>query len=100
LLPSLTPFPTPSPVATVANVILPDDAPPEPPGAVEPGSGEGLFQRLLAIDTGRLVDAFWQGARLALWPFLALAAYLVLRGTVRRLWRTLWGRWQEQRGRK
>lgn len=95
LLPSLTPFPTPSPVATAADLIVPGDSAGGPPAA-DAESGEGLFQRLSALDFGQLARAFWQGARLALLPFLALALYLLLRATLRRLWRTFWGRWQER----
>lgn len=96
LLPSLTPFPTPSPVATPANVILPGDDATGGRG-VETEGGDGLFQRLAALEMAPLVDAFWQGARLAILPFLILAFYLAVRGGARRLWRTVRGRWQEQR---
>ena len=98
LLPSLTPFPTPSPAATPVNVILPGDGATGGRGA-QSENGDGLFRRLAALETAPLVAAFWQGARLALLPFLALALYLAVRGGVRRLWRTLRGYWQEQRRR-
>lgn len=96
LLPSLTPFPTTSPEATLASAIFPDEGvtgQPDPAG----GGREGLFQRLLALDTAGLYSAFWKGARLAFLPFAILALYLVLREGFRRLWRTFWGRWQDAR---
>jgi len=97
LLPSLTPFPTPSPIATAANLILPGEGSGGQPGG-QTETDEGLFQRLLALDIGPVATAFWQGTRLALLPFVALAAYLLLRAGIRRLWRTFWGRWQERGG--
>lgn len=89
LLPSLTPFPTPSPRATLANVAAGDG------GLRSPGQGDeaaGLLGRLLAIDVGRFRDAFWQGVTFAFYPFAALALYLALRGLLRRLWRFFWSR--------
>lgn len=89
LLPSLTPFPTPLPQATQANVASGAD---RSGGA---GGGEervGLLDRLAAIDFGRFQDAFWQGVTYALYPFAALALYLLLRGLLRRLWRLFWSR--------
>lgn len=89
LLPSLTPFPTPSPQATLANVVSDDGRPGPPGGSEEPA---GLLGRLAAIDLGRFQDAFWQGVTYAFYPFAALALYLLLRGLVRRLWRLFWSR--------
>jgi hypothetical protein len=97
LLPSLTPFPTPSPVATAADVILPAAGGGGRPDAGDSGERSGLFQRLQALEYGRLGTAFWQGARLAFLPFALLALYLLVRGLFRRLWRALWGRWQDGR---
>lgn len=86
ILPSLTPFPTPSPQATAVNELL---------GPGESGNGEvteerqGVFEQIGAIDTGRFEQAFWQGVRIVALLFFLLAAYLVLRGLFRRLWRML-----------
>lgn len=96
LLPSLTPFPTPSPVPTLASVIIPDDNGSGRPDRVSE-EREGLFQQLLTLDTSSVSRAFWLGTRLALLPFGALALYLLVRGGMRRLWRTFWGRWQDGR---
>ena len=92
LLPSLTPFPTPSPEATLSNVASSDGR----PGVVgNGGESGGLLGRLASIDTGRFGDAFWQGVTYAVYAFTALALYLLLRGLLRRLWRRFW----EQGGR-
>ena len=96
LLPSLTPFPTPSPEATVASVIFPGESADGSPDATG-DERQGLFQQLLALDTTGLSAAFWQGARLAVLPFAMLAFYLLVRGAMRRLWRTFWGRLQDGR---
>jgi hypothetical protein len=84
-LPSLTPFPTPSPAATPADVAA--GGGPERPG--DGGERQGLLDRLLAVDVDRFGRAFWWGARLALYPFLLLGLYLVVRTVGRRLWRLL-----------
>jgi hypothetical protein len=86
ILPSLTPFPTPSPQATPLN---------EPLG---PGVGDdeepaeerqGVFEQISGIDAGQFESAFWQGVRFVAIIFGFLAAYLLLRGVLRRLWRLL-----------
>ena len=89
LLPSLTPFPTPSPQATLANVASSDDRPGAGSGREEPA---GLLGRLATIDAGRFRDAFWQGVTYAFYPFAALALYLLLRRFLRWLWRLFWRR--------
>jgi len=88
LLPSLTPFPSPSPQATLANVASGDGR----PGATGGGEPAGLLGRLAAIEAGRFRDAFWQGVTYALYPFAGLALYLLLRGILRWLWRLFWSR--------
>lgn len=89
LLPSLTPFPTPSPQATVANVASGDARPGATGGGEEPA---GLLGRLATIDLGRFREAFWQGVTYAFYPFAALALYLLLRALLRWLWRLFWSR--------
>ena len=88
-LPSLTPFPTPSPQATPVNEPL-------GPGSEGDAGGQeeqrGIFEQLSGIDTGRFGQAFWQGARWVAYAFAILAAYLLLRGALRRLWRLLLNR--------
>lgn len=87
-LPSLTPFPTPTTPPTAASVVVGGPA-------ATPESGSGLAQRLEAIDTGQFSRAFWRGARVAFYAFLALAAYLLLRAILRRLWRYLRARLED-----
>lgn len=82
LLPSLTPFPTPTVPPTPEGVLVGGPA-------ATPDAGGGLAQRLEAIDTGRFSRAFWGGARIVFYAFVALATYLVLRALLRRLWRYL-----------
>jgi len=82
VFPTLTPFPTPSPLA------LPQ-ADPEISvvGSSEEPQDEqtGILNQLLAIDTGRFGNAFWFGARLVVYIFAALALYWILRGLLRRI---------------
>ena len=83
-LPTLTPFPTPSPQATPVAAVDAGE-----PAGNEPTGNDGLFAQLAAIDTGRFGEAFWQGVQIALFLFVALALYILLRGAGRRLWRLL-----------
>jgi hypothetical protein len=86
VLPSLTPFPTPTPLATLASSIL------GPPATSEDSNQEspfGLLARITGIDTQQFGKAFWQGVAIVGYAFVALAAYLLLRGIFRRLWRSL-----------
>ncbi len=78
-IPSLTPFPTPSPQA------LPENDSPGTHGSVEAtGDDEtGLLGRLTGIDTGQFSRAFWSGVRIAAFIFAGLAAYWLLRGFFR-----------------
>jgi hypothetical protein len=85
LLPSLTPFPTPT------RPPVPQDR-----GAIAAGrtdatdTGEqaeaapGLQGRLAALETSSLGRAFWQGAMLTFYLFVALFLYLPLRALLRR----------------
>jgi hypothetical protein len=84
ILPSLTPFPTPSPLPTPLSAVL--GAQQEPPG--EGGSG-GLAGQIRAMDYAQFGRAFWQGATVVAYVFLAMGLYLVMRGVarwVRRRW--------------
>ena len=81
-LPSLTPFPTPSPLATSADQLLG----PAPIGE-EPENEQGIFQQIFDIDFSQYGRAFWRGAIIAGIAFGFLAAYLLARGFFRRLWR-------------
>ncbi|MCI0574867.1 MAG: hypothetical protein L0332_31290 [Chloroflexi bacterium] len=91
LLPSLTPFPTPTRQPTPANQPL-------DPAGNNPGDGlaerPGLLERLTAIDTGSFGRAFWQGVIVVGYAFAFLAFYLLLRAIVRRVWRLVWTRLQ------
>jgi len=89
-LPSLTPFPTPSVPAAPAGSVT--RGTPGALGSGESNNGEGLLQRLLAIETGRYGSAFWVGVRLTLYAFMFVALYLLLRAIVRYAWRHIWAR--------
>jgi hypothetical protein len=86
VLPTLTPFPTPSPPATPENVSL---GPGEAANGADSGRGGGLFGQLSSVDTGQFGRAFLMGVRLVAIAFGILAAYLLLRAILRRLWRLL-----------
>jgi hypothetical protein len=86
ILPSLTPFPTPSPQATPVNEVLGPGDDGTNGGAEE---RQGVFEQIGQVDTGRFEEAFWQGVRLVAIAFLILAAYLIFRAIFRRLWRML-----------
>ncbi|MDX1614596.1 MAG: hypothetical protein R3300_09820 [Candidatus Promineifilaceae bacterium] len=85
VLPTLTPFPTPSPEATSVAVPL---GPGESGSQSESG---GLAERLNSLDLNRLSDAFWSGVAIAAAAFAGLGLYLALRALVRRLRRRLRG---------
>lgn len=92
LLPSLTPFPTPTAPATAGSAVAAGGRPDATP---VPESERGWAQRLQAIDTGQFGRAFWLGARIAVYAFAILAAYFVLRGLARRLSRHLSARMED-----
>jgi hypothetical protein len=84
ILPTLTPFPTPSRPATPVNELAAGTDNNDPGStANEPG----LIERITSIDTGQFGRAFWQGARISAYLFVALFTYLLLRTVWRRLWR-------------
>lgn len=84
VLPSLTPFPTPSPQATPVNEPL---GPGSDGGAETTEERQGVFEQISGIDTSQFGSAFWQGVKFVAVIFGLLAAYLLLRGVFRRLWR-------------
>ena len=89
-LPSLTPFPTstplPGPVETVETAVTIDEA--------EVASG-GLFGQLAGTDVGRFGRAFWLGVGIVGFLFGLLALYLLVRAIGRRLWQHYWARKQK-----
>lgn len=91
-LPSLTPFPTPTPARVVAGGIE-ASGPQSPPEETGPDADSGgLLAALAAIETGRFRRAFWLGALISGAIFVAVGLYLLLRAAGRRLWRLLWTR--------
>lgn len=90
VLPSLTPFPTPSRPATPVNDSLGESGD-QPPGT-DAGGGAGVLEQLRQVDLGQFGRAFWEGVRFTFLLFAALGVYLLLRAAVRWLWRKLRGR--------
>jgi hypothetical protein len=86
VLPSLTPFPTPSPEATPRSVL---SGAADEPATTGESEERGLLTRLRDVDYGRFGRAFWLGARLAFYAFVLLGGYLLLRWLLRLLWRLL-----------
>ncbi|HUS94803.1 MAG TPA: hypothetical protein VMZ24_06495 [Patescibacteria group bacterium] len=82
-IPSLTPFPTPSPLALPENDPLGANSPEDATGDDQ----TGLFGRLTGIDTRQFSRAFWSGVRIAAFIFAGLAAYWLLRGIFRIIFR-------------
>ncbi len=90
ILPSLTPFPTPSrPATPVADTA--GDAGDQSSGA-ESSESTGILDRLRQVNTEQFGQAFWDGVRFAFLLFALLGLYLALRATWRWLWRKLRGR--------
>jgi hypothetical protein len=85
ILPTLTPFPTPSRQPTPAD----GEAGAAGPTEDESGNGDepGLIERVTAVDTSQFGRAFWRGAMISGYIFAILAGYLLLRTVGRRLWR-------------
>ena len=86
ILPTLTPFPTPSPRATLVDALL------GPPDAGDGNTQEerrGLLAQLTGIEMDRFSRAFWFGAKVAAYVFAALAFYLLIRGLLRWLRRKI-----------
>ncbi len=85
ILPSLTPFPTPTRPATPesgAGIVTP---------TAESNEG-GVFGQIASVDTSSFGSAFWMGVRLAAYAFAALGLYIFLRFLFRLGWRELSGR--------
>jgi len=89
-LPSLTPFPTstplPGPVETPAASTIRSEG--------ETSSG-GVFGQLEIVDVGRFGRAFWLGVGIVGFLFGLMALYLLLRAIGRRLWQWYWAKKQE-----
>jgi len=88
VLPTLTPFPTPTRIAAAV------DAPLGPGGNtggfdLESEENQGLLAQIQGIDTSNFGRAFWFGVRLVAFAFLLLAFYLILRALVRWLRRKI-----------
>ncbi len=86
VLPSLTPFPTPT-RESPSNVAAISAQ--RPAGRGEPS---GVLAQLTSIDFGRFGRAFWYGVRLTGVFFAALALYMGLRWLLRLGWRRLQAR--------
>lgn len=84
-LPTLTPFPTPSRQPTPVNELA--AAGPNNNDPNNTANEPGLIERITSIDTSQFGRAFWQGAKISAYLFIALFAYLLLRSLWRRLWR-------------
>jgi hypothetical protein len=85
ILPSLTPFPTPTRPATPGSgtgIVTP---------TAESNEG-GVFGQIANVDTSGFGSAFWMGVRLAAYAFGALGLYIFLRFLFRLGWRQLSGR--------
>ncbi|PID85662.1 MAG: hypothetical protein CSB13_07175 [Chloroflexi bacterium] len=89
-LPSLTPFPTSTPLPGPAETATPVAA----IGGSEESSG-GLFGQLATVDTGRFGRAFGLGVGFVGFLFGLLAFYLLIRAIGRRLWHLFWTRKQQ-----
>ncbi|MFN2190009.1 MAG: hypothetical protein ACK2T3_14690, partial [Candidatus Promineifilaceae bacterium] len=83
-LPSLTPFPTPSPRATPLESVGRTGEENDP---TDGDSSRGVLNQLSNLDTSGFSRAFWNGALIVAIIFAALAAYLLFRGVFRRVWR-------------
>jgi hypothetical protein len=79
ILPTLTPFPTPSRLATPVDSAL---GPSVPGGGTSDNSG-GLLEQLTGIDVSLFGRAFWFGVTIVAYAFVGLAIYLLLRALLR-----------------
>ena len=86
ILPSLTPFPTPTRPATPENSVGVIESPDGPDGEA------GVLGQIASVDTSGFGSAFWTGVRLAAYAFGALGLYIFLRFLFRLGWRELTGR--------
>jgi len=84
-LPSLTQFPTSTPLPGPLETPL---------GQIEVAetgeTGGGLFAQVGAIDVNRFGRAFWLGVGLVAFLFALMALYLLVRALGRRLWQKYW----------
>lgn len=87
VLPSLTPFPTPTQLALAENA----GTPPNPNASVDSTESQppGILGQLAAIDTSQFSQAFWQGVQWVTGFFGLMGLYLILRGMGRWLRRFL-----------
>lgn len=86
-IPSLTPFPTPSPQATPVDAISGITRPDDPD---EPSPTGGLLDQFRsAFNSDRFSEAFLQGVTIVVYIFVALGLYLIIRAITRWLWRQL-----------
>ena len=86
-IPTLTPFPTPSPAATARSLDPAGTGRAEEADAND--DSRGLLAQLQAIDTNRFGRAFRQGVMIVVYLFAAFGAYLILRGLWRWIWRSV-----------
>ncbi len=75
IIPSLTPFPTSTPLATAASFSV---DPNRGGGSVEDARG-GVFQQISQLNLGVVGDAFWRGVQLVFIFFGLMAIYLAIR---------------------
>jgi hypothetical protein len=85
-LPSLTPFPTPTALATAVGSQTNSNT------AVSGDNSGGVIGQLQEVDTNRFSEAFINGIRITVVIFVLLAHYLLIRQVGRRLWRRFWAR--------
>lgn len=79
VLPTLTPFPTPSRLSTPVDSALGPAIPAD--GASDDGGG--LLAQLVGIEISRFGRAFWFGVTIVAYAFVGLAIYLLLRALLR-----------------
>jgi hypothetical protein len=79
ILPTLTPFPTPSRLATPVDSQLG----PSVPGGGTSDEGGGLLGQIAGIDVSLFGRAFWFGVTIVAYAFVGLALYLILRALFR-----------------
>lgn len=91
-IPSLTPFPTPTSFPTPVNASVVDEE-----TGVQAQTPRGLVGQLEQVDVTPLTRAFWQGTRVTIYLFVALALYVVLRAVGRWLWQLFWHKMNDRR---
>jgi hypothetical protein len=94
LLPSLTPFPTPTRLPAPADRATVAAGPSDIAAtAIDTEAAPGLQGRLAALEVTAVGRAFWQGVTVTFYLFAALFLYLPLRGLLRRMRRLLLYLW-------